>query len=48
VITVPKIMSARFISALALDDVEHIKVHLPTNLTPSTSTPYLEQRLEII
>jgi hypothetical protein len=41
-------MSAKFLSALALDDVKYVKVHLPTNLTPSTSTPYLEQRLEII
>jgi hypothetical protein len=49
VITIPKkIMSARFLSALALDDVEYDKVHLPTNITPLTSTPYLEKGLEII
>jgi len=41
-------MSAKFLSALMLDDVEYVKVHLSTNLTPSTSTHYLEQRLEII
>jgi hypothetical protein len=40
-------MSAKFLSALVLDDVEYVKVHLPTNLTPSTSAHYLEQRLEI-
>jgi len=41
-------MSAKFLSALVFDDVEYGKVHLSTNLTPSTSTPYLEQRLETI
>jgi hypothetical protein len=41
-------MSAKFLSALVLDDVEYVKVHLSTNLTASTSTPYLEQILEII
>jgi hypothetical protein len=41
-------MSAKFLSALMLDDVEYDKVHLSTNLTPSTSVHYLEQRLEII
>jgi hypothetical protein len=38
-------MSAKFLSALVLDDVEYVKVHLSTNLTPSTSAPYLEQEI---
>jgi hypothetical protein len=41
-------MSAKFLSALMLNDVEYVKVHLSMNLTPSTSEHYLEQRLEII
>ena len=30
-----------FGSMLELDDVEFLKVHLPIDLVPSTSTPYL-------
>jgi hypothetical protein len=41
-------MVAKYFSALVLNDVEYVKVHLSTNLTPSTSAHYLEQRLEII
>jgi hypothetical protein len=43
-----KIITAKSFSALVLNDVEYVKVHLSRNLTPSTSTHYLEQRLEII
>ena len=35
-------------SMLELDDVEFLKVHLPIDLVPSTSTLYLGSRLEII
>jgi hypothetical protein len=48
VFTVLKIITAKYFSALVLNDVEYVKVHLSTNLTPSTSAHYLEQRLEII
>ena len=37
-----------FVFALVLDDVGFLKAHLPTSLTPPTSTLYLEMRLEII
>jgi hypothetical protein len=36
-----------FCYMLELDDVGFLKALLPTNLVPSTSTPYLESRLEI-
>jgi hypothetical protein len=37
-----------FGSMLELVDVGFLKAHLPTDLVPSTSTPYLGPRSEII